>query len=331
MKLSANNIVLKILGLLLLTGAVLKGHELLTTPMANADIWSNRYFLIFVVEFELALGIWLLSGLFKRAAWLVTLGCFTLFCGVTLYKGLTGAASCGCFGNVHINPWITLFAVDLPAVILLAIFRPKLEKRRFFSIPHWLEPMPRFAVLGVVFLIGLTSVAVSSPLLVLNEPKMVTSAYEVLEPSDWIGKELPILEYIDIGEQLKTGNWLVVLFHHDCPSCAEVIPKIEQMASDLKGNEDFLQFALIEVPPYGAVGPGLINEDNDCVLGKLDLSKEWFVTTPAISLMQDGNVLKSWKKTVPFFKELINTKYSKNDDSTKLAKKRERRGFLKNN
>ena len=89
MKLSVSNIVLKILGLLLLTGAVLKGHELLTTPMANSDIWSNRYFLIFVVEFELSLGIWLLSGLFKRVAWLVTLGCFSLFCCITLYnKGL---------------------------------------------------------------------------------------------------------------------------------------------------------------------------------------------------------------------------------------------------
>ena len=123
MKLSANNIVLKILGLLLLAAAVMKGHELLTTPMANADIWTNRNFMIFQVEFELTLGIWLLSGLFKRVAWLVALGCFTLFCGVTLYKGMTGAASCGCFGNVHIYPWITLFAIDLPAVVLLAIFQ----------------------------------------------------------------------------------------------------------------------------------------------------------------------------------------------------------------
>lgn len=68
MKLSANDIVLKVLGLLLLVAAVMKGCELLTVPVANADIWSNRYFLIFTVEFELALGIWLLSGLFKRAA-----------------------------------------------------------------------------------------------------------------------------------------------------------------------------------------------------------------------------------------------------------------------
>jgi hypothetical protein len=67
-------IVLRGLGLLLLTAAVLKGQELLTTPVGNMDIWSNRYFLIFQVEFELALGIWLVSGLFKRVAWLAGSG-----------------------------------------------------------------------------------------------------------------------------------------------------------------------------------------------------------------------------------------------------------------
>ena len=53
---SASNIVLKLLGLLLLTGAALKGSQLLTEPMANTDIWTNRAFLIVTVEFEIALG-----------------------------------------------------------------------------------------------------------------------------------------------------------------------------------------------------------------------------------------------------------------------------------
>jgi hypothetical protein len=44
---------------------------------------------------------------------------------ITLYKAVTGAASCGCFGSVHVNPWITLFAIDLPALLALSIFRPK--------------------------------------------------------------------------------------------------------------------------------------------------------------------------------------------------------------
>ena len=65
---NAHSIVLKILGILLLTAVILKGWQLLTEPLANKDIWSYRPLLIFTVEFELALALWLLSGLFKKAS-----------------------------------------------------------------------------------------------------------------------------------------------------------------------------------------------------------------------------------------------------------------------
>ena len=117
---SANDIVLKLLGILLVVAAVLKGWQLLTEPMANNDIWTNRIFLILTVEFEIALGIWLLSGLFKKAAWMATISCFSLFSFVSLYKGLAGAESCGCFGSVHVNPWITLW--EMASIITKPVF-----------------------------------------------------------------------------------------------------------------------------------------------------------------------------------------------------------------
>ena len=101
---SGNDIVLKVLGFLLLVAAILKGHELLTTPVAGKDLWSWRPFLILTVEFELALSIWLLSSLLKKAAWLASLLCFSSFSVITFYKAVTGSASCGCFGSVHVNP-----------------------------------------------------------------------------------------------------------------------------------------------------------------------------------------------------------------------------------
>ena len=232
-----------------------------------------------------------------------SINCFVLFCGVTLYKGISGAASCGCFGNVHVNPWITLFLIDLPAVILLGIFRPTLEKQRIFYLPHWLEPVPKLSVLSFVFLIGFTSVAVSSPVLIFNEPAMVTTQYEVLEPSEWIGKELPILEHIDIGEELKTGNWLVVLYHHDCPSCAEVIPKIEKMAEKLEGKV-FLQIAFVEMPPYGEVP---ISENTLCKVGRLPETKKWFGTTPIVVLLQKNWVKQAWEGENPGIDILFNS------------------------
>src|SRR5947209_5245125 len=66
-------------GFVLLVAALAKGHELATAPVADKDIWTSRWFLIGVVELELFLGLWLVSGLYARAARYVALTCFTAF------------------------------------------------------------------------------------------------------------------------------------------------------------------------------------------------------------------------------------------------------------
>jgi thiol-disulfide isomerase/thioredoxin len=291
MQKNTNKLVLNLLGLLLLTAAAMKGWQLLVEPVANKDIFSNRAFLIFAVEFELALGIWLISGLFRKAAWLAALLCFGLFSAITFYKAITGADSCGCFGSVHVNPWVTLFAIDIPAIITLIVFRPKNQK--LFDWPS----IPRFAT---IFSIGIIILTVAGCVLSFNEPGKITTDYEVLEPGTWIGKELPIIDYIDIGKQLEKGNWLVLFYHYDCPDCVKAIAELEDIANDLAGNEDILKIALVEVPPYG---PKVINKN--CTLGQLDNSKEWFVTTPAAILLDSGKVKSAWESSIPDFSEII--------------------------
>ncbi|MHC4529291.1 MAG: hypothetical protein ACYS29_15555, partial [Planctomycetota bacterium] len=204
-----------------------------------------------------------------------------------LYKGLAGAESCGCFGSVHVNPWITLFAIDLPAVAALATFRPKGEK--FFVRPS----LGRFAAPACL---GLLTLGVTAPLLAFHEPAVATSSYEVLEPETWVGQELPILGHIDIANELEQGRWVVLLYHYDCPDCAEAVPQYEQMARDLADNRDFLRIALIEVPPYG---PSLVNADSPCTSGKLAEAKEWFVTTPAVVVLENGRVRSAWEGRAP--------------------------------
>jgi thiol-disulfide isomerase/thioredoxin len=297
---------------------VLKGHELLTVPLANGDLWSWRAFLIFQVEFELALGIWLLSGLFRRLAWLAALLCFGLFCAVTLYKGLMGAASCGCFGRVHVNPWVTLLAVDLPAAAALGVFRPspasvplrsclrslsgdrrgdRESLRRVFTA--WAQPrpsLPRFALTAVLYL---ATLILTVPILALHKPAAVTSTYEVLEPETWVGRELPILQYIDIAEKLGRGRWLAVLYHHDCPDCQRVIPEYEQMAKDWKGNT---RIVLIEMAPYDPLRRQ--SSDGGCARGRLSTEKEWIVKAPVVCLLADANVIQVWEGGAPVEKEM---------------------------
>ena len=303
----ANNILLKVLGILLLTGAAMKGWQLLTEPMANNDIWSYRPFLIFVIEFEIALGVWLLSGLFKKTAWLAILACFSLFSFITLYKGLSGAASCGCFGSVHVNPWITLFAVDIPAVIALVIFRPTLSFLRkqesiAVFVRNVLAPLPSIPRFTAIFSVGIVILAVTGCVLAFNEPAKVTSGYEVLEPETWIGKELPIIEYIDVGKQIKKGIWLVLFYHYDCPDCVTAI-KTYQDITKLAGNGVFPKIVFIEVPPYGQ----LVSQTSPCTLGQLPETKDWFVTTPAVVLLTNGMVKSAWEAKVPDFDTIIET------------------------
>ena len=322
---SASDIVLKVVGLLLLTAAVLKGHELLTVPLANKDLWSWRPCLIFQVEFELALGIWLLSGVFKRLAWLAALTCFSLFCCVTLYKGLSGAASCGCFGRIHVNPWVTLLAVDLPAVALLLVMRPRgvgaavtysrtlvaclinlswHAGRRAVrqSHSHVRTSLDRVLV-GIVSVRVLATTAIitvvlgtAAPVLVLREPPKVTARYEVLEPKTWVGKELPIAALIDIADRLRQGAWLLVFYHHDCRDCQRVLPQYERTARDLAGNEDLLRVAMIAMPPYGEESG---SDSSPCVLGRMAASKEWFLATPVTVLIEQGKVTAVWETEAP--------------------------------
>jgi len=277
----------RLVALLLLTASALKAWQLLTEPMVEADLWSSRPFVILQVEFELALAIWLASGVFRKAAWLTTFLCFCLFSLVTFYKGISGAASCGCFGPVHVNPWITLLVIDLPVVFALS-----------FCKPTGAKPPARVSRRRLVFVASLYIVllGLTVSILAFNRPPKVTSSYEILEPRTWSGKRLPILEYIDIGEKLQKGNWLILLYHHDCPSCAKAIHKYEQISRLAARREDFPQIAFVEVPPYS---PSPASQNGPCTLGRLSDAKQWFVSTPTVVLLKTGRVVNAWEARAP--------------------------------
>jgi len=243
------------------------------------------------------------------------------------------------FGSVHVNPWITLFAIDLPSVVALSFLRPCCHlpgaqaersaaesKDLLTSLLDFLKPLPSIPRFAVTACLGLTILGVTTPILAINKPAKVTARYEVLEPETWVGKELPILEHVDIavprgmpdGKTLiDKGTWLVLLYHYDCPDCGRAIPMYEQMARDLEGNEDFLRIAFIAVPPYG-LGP--VSENSPCILGRLPETKEWFVTTPAVALLADGQVKAAWEEKAPNLDIILQkmAKDNKVDEKQKL-------------
>jgi hypothetical protein len=66
----------------------------------------------------------LLLGLAPRALWLVALLFFSMLAGASLYLGIEGQPSCGCFGTkLPVKPWHS-FILDLASVAALVWWRP---------------------------------------------------------------------------------------------------------------------------------------------------------------------------------------------------------------
>ncbi|MBN1796145.1 MAG: hypothetical protein JW804_05685 [Sedimentisphaerales bacterium] len=165
-------------GLLLIVAAVLKAHQILTEPVISKGFWESWLFFVIQIPLELGLGIWLVSGLFKKPGWLLVTIAFAGFIAVTMYKAITGQESCGCFGRIVVDPQITLFAMDVPLFLLLVIFRPMGET---FFPPPWPDPL-HFIVVAVptAFILGALI-----PILVFNKPPDKTEKYVVIKPDKW--------------------------------------------------------------------------------------------------------------------------------------------------
>ncbi|MDR2643810.1 MAG: hypothetical protein LBC74_13570, partial [Planctomycetaceae bacterium] len=63
-----------IVATIILVAAVLKAHQLATTPSLGDGLLHARWFNIFVVEFELFFGVWLILGMLPKLTLLATVG-----------------------------------------------------------------------------------------------------------------------------------------------------------------------------------------------------------------------------------------------------------------
>jgi thiol-disulfide isomerase/thioredoxin len=304
---TANKIVMSIAGAVLIIASVLKVHQLLTEPIISAGFWESWLFTVIQIPLEMGLGIWLVSGLFRKAGWLLSLVAFAGFIGITIAKWWTGAASCGCFGVVLVKPWITLTAIDIPLFVLLAIFRPKGER---LLPPPWPSAKYFFGVAVPTFFILGTIV----PVLVFNKPPDVADKYEVIKPQTWLaGKNAdpnnvaakwPLLAHIDIADKISVGFVIAFLYHYDCPECRQAIPDFEQINQSLSGNPDITGVAFIEIPPYGSADQNPVKPDTSCLTGRLDTTKTWYVKTPLIVLLKNGSPIYYWQEETPNLEQI---------------------------
>ncbi len=113
----------------------------------------------------------------------------------------------------------------------------------------------------------------------------------VVEPSQQcIGNRFPLLRYIDIGEQLAAGNWMVAIIDRDCGKCKELLKLLDDGGTSAKL---FRRLRLTIVELHGQRdGPWSTSCNAAQIgIGKLDTQFEWFVTTPLVVQLQDGVVV----------------------------------------
>ncbi|MBN1787977.1 MAG: hypothetical protein JW806_06240 [Sedimentisphaerales bacterium] len=288
-------IVMWIAGLFLLVAGAMKVHQLLTEPIISEGFWESWAFFVIQVPLEIGLGIWLICGLFRKAAWLLATIAYGGFIVVTLYKAVMGIESCGCFGTVTVNPWITLVLIDVPIFLSLVIFRPKGQK---LLPPPWPSAAHFFAIAIPTFIL----LPAIEYVLITNKQIKPTIEEVAIPQNVW-----PMLEYIDIKDQLENGLWVVLLYHDDCPDCKIAMPLYEQMHESLEGND--IHFAFVEMPPYGGTAEPLVNSQTKVACGRLGGEKKWYLQSPVVVVIDNGIVLKAWEADAPDFDTLLNTAF----------------------
>ncbi len=279
-----------IVATILLLAAGLKAYQLATAPLPPViqgslftpllELFNHRYLLMVVVVGEILFSFILIADLWRQWVWLASLLCFSGFTLVSLMKGLSGESSCGCFGTITVNPWITA-VFDLAVVGLLAVFRERFDwtflpvDRRKLAVVliAWLVlAMPTLFVM--LSLKQLPHATLGTEFTGPDGKQMI-----LLEPETWIGKELPLVSYFvepHDGDSLKHGEWEVLLIHTDCPKCLQMMADLEARNAE--------SIAIIVVPS----SPSDTVPQTSFPLFRLNNRNEWFGMTPCVLKLFDG-------------------------------------------
>ena len=279
-----------LLGVVLLTAAVLKAEELAALPMLGPGLLNERWLLACVVEVEAVLGCWLLLGAGGFMTWAITLIMWLAFLGVAGYEVVSGVESCGCFGRVEINPWYTA-VFDLIVVLVLPFCRPVRgtvnngEGARFFAV--------RMATVGLICMagaaFGVWNLYRYSAGRLSEDGLSFADQTVILEPEKWVGHPFILADYIDVGPQLTHGDWIVLLYRYDCEHCQQAVPRYAVLAQQ-KRAVDSPSVALVEIPPFAPPGQELIRPSTSIVRGQLSEKHDWFASTPVMIRIHNGTV-----------------------------------------
>jgi len=273
---------------LLLLAASQKCLEAFSTVLLPGQSGWRRSTSLALAGFEAYWALWMLSGVRPRFTRWASASLFAAFAVISAYHGVLGHGSCGCFGNMQVNPWLTC-AVDVGLAAAFVLNRHNPTRAR--SSPQ--REFERVAIILVIY------IAVLIPAALLMRSRSIATAtgansgstgLVLLEPDTWKRKRFPLVERIDIGASLMKGQWKLLFYRPGCPICADAIKRISEAAQ--RGNAaPSVPWAFIELPPVQASQPPAPTElPPNGIHGRLDPNFTWIADVPFVVLLVDGNV-----------------------------------------
>jgi len=279
-----------------LAGAVTKLVDPSPTHLPAAVIkWAGALGvdLVFVLRFSIVAEMVVVGVMFvlpSLARWtgIVMLGAFL---PVLVGDLMLGASSCGCFGAIKVNPWVTL-VMDVTFFLgLLFLGRreprlalgPSLPTSRVIVVGIW-----SLASVVAAFAIS-TDVPAASSVVAGDIPALPADGYYLPAYDEWLGqpfRELEIAAWtIGLAENLDVGQQFVIFFRKDCEHCHEL------MEVYFSGPLDWPTTA-IAVPerdgwPTENLQPFPCQE---CRAAELPAGIDWFLQTPVLVRLMDGLV-----------------------------------------
>lgn len=270
---------LVIAGIVLFIGGAAKLLALHVEPVAVLQL-GNRGNLAVIIAIELLLAMAIFTGWRRSAVRLASVALFLVFTTMALRNIVSGAASCGCLGVLHLNPYGMALLNATVLCLLLAARIPSDHARA-----HRRFPIAAGAVIGIV--------AVGT--LIARAPHRIDVSgvrdgdVVVLDPASWRGQSFPLSRWLDINKDLTIGKWVVVLFNYNCSLCVQKLNEI-QHDNNKNGNG---RLALLELPPYArnaAAAPAV--PAAAAAIGRLKDGPRWICEIPTTIHLDNGVVTR---------------------------------------
>lgn len=210
----------RLLGVILLLAAGLKSAHL----SGAETVWA--------VVAEVILSLWLSTGLRPKSARLVACLTFMLFLALSLNKALAGQLSCGCFGALTVNPWLTAGCDAAVVAALGSAMRP--------------AGISRLWLTGAAVLVAVSLGAAPHVHSLSNGE---SDRGEPIDPRQWLGGHLELPEGVWAGRGIDDGEWFVAFYTPGCAACRTEFDRLfEAVAERKRADETTVRVAVIEVP-----------------------------------------------------------------------------------